>query len=108
MCEVRATAIIAEDDEIFVSYIPLQLPKEERRHDIKRTWDFLCVCPICDDGNGGVAIVAEERRRTISKLQHKLSKLGKRPEPTEQVELYDRLLQVFLHEEQMVWETMVM
>lgn len=48
-CQVRAIKYIGVDDEIFISYISLRLPRDIRMKTLKSNYYFECVCPKCSD-----------------------------------------------------------
>ncbi|KAK4149185.1 SET domain-protein 5 [Chaetomidium leptoderma] len=45
--EVVAFSTIEQDDEILMSYVPLETPTESRRNYLKEHWGFDCTCSLC-------------------------------------------------------------
>ena len=38
---------IAAGEEVCISYVALDLPKEERQHIFQHKYGFECACPLC-------------------------------------------------------------
>lgn len=50
-CQVRAIKDIRKNDEIFISYISLRLPRDQRIKALKSNYYFDCICSKCSDVN---------------------------------------------------------
>ncbi|KAH7131810.1 hypothetical protein B0J11DRAFT_208876 [Dendryphion nanum] len=60
---VYATRTIAEGEEIFVSYIPLLLTREERQQRLNR-YGFTCTCSACSQSTHNLS-TSDQRRKEI-------------------------------------------
>ena len=49
--EIRATRSIAPGEEVTIAYCPCSDPRKQRQSELKESYDFVCICPICSLGD---------------------------------------------------------
>ncbi|KAI0532073.1 hypothetical protein GGR58DRAFT_523593 [Xylaria digitata] len=59
-------------EEITISYIPMNLPREKRQRDLRR-WGFECTCSLCTASKTEIA-ASDYRREKIASLQEEVLK----------------------------------
>lgn len=102
--EIRALTAIARDEEIFVTYCPMEFAKDARLGTL-RGWGFDCRCSLCIQKPTSPATSVEHRRSLCNQVHRVIGSLPS-DDPGAVVGLYKRLLDLQCEEECLAWEAL--